>query len=66
METNLHIDDIASALTELSGTIFKASTNMDDLISAMSIIQKLNDDGFDDSELENISFLYPDWEVSSC
>ena len=22
--------------------------------------------GFDDSELEDLSFLYPDWEVSSC
>ena len=66
METDLHIDDIASELTELSGTIFKASTSMDDLISAMSIFQRLNDDGFDDSELEDLSFLYPDWEVSSC
>lgn len=63
METDSHIDDIASALTELSDTLFKASTSMDDLISAMSIFQRLNDDGFDDSELEDIGFLYPDWVV---
>ena len=63
METDLHIDDIASALTELSDTIFKASIGMDDLISAMSVFERLDDEGFDDSELEDVGFLYPDWMV---
>lgn len=66
MTEGLHIDDVTSGLRDLSRMIFRTSISMNEFARNLSDLQGSNDYEFDDSELEDISLLYPDWMVSSC
>lgn len=63
MTEDLHIDDVTSGLRDLSRRIFRTSISMNELARNLSDLQSSNDYEFDDSELEDIGFLYPDWVV---